>query len=307
MTLHLARWVGFLPWFAVGTAILISFGSAARNWRNAQSPAIEMLLLLTLSTASTVYYCASRLTFGNAPFKYTFVYFGLLMLPLAFLASRSPAGPSTEYQVRQIPWPPGKLWLLLLVYGIVFSTGLFLALRVFGDSVIQHGWTRSSLLALGLPAAAGGLACVLSVIGTKAICRPAQVFLRLALFFHLGVQLGVSSYQSRVDYSTTYDYGQRGLAEAGSFIRNRTDADDLISSMKDVGLLANRRYIENYAALYGGEAQARRLIDAWESGKVRFIVFTEGIGQDQLAVQPVLSEWISRHARLVATFGNYKI
>ncbi len=47
--------------------------------------------------------------------------------------------------------------------------------------------------------------------------------------------------------------------------------------MKDVGLLAERRYVENYSAVYGGEKQARRLIERWEPGKIRLIVFTEGI------------------------------
>jgi hypothetical protein len=87
----------------------------------------------------------------------------------------------------------------------------------------------------------------------------------------------VASYQSRADDSTTYDDGQRGLAAAASFIQSRTDSDDLISSMKDVGLLAERRYVENYSAVYGGEKQARRLIERWEPGKIRLIVFTEGI------------------------------
>jgi hypothetical protein len=301
MGLHLARWSGFLPWLAVGAAILINLRSAIVNRHNSQSSTSEVLLLLTLATASTVYYCATRLTFSNAPFKYTFVYFGILMLPLAFLASRSSAGSSMEGQTRQVSWH------LPAACGIVFSSGLYVALGMLGDSVIQHGWTRSSLLLLGLPAVAGGLACVLGGMGAGAARRPAQAVLRLALFFHLGVQLGVAFYQSHVEYSTTYDYGQRGLAETASFLRSRTDADDLISSMKDVGLLAGRRYIENYGAIYGTEVQVRRLIGAWESGRVRFIVFTEGIGQDQVGVQSLLKDWISHNARLVASFGHYRI
>jgi hypothetical protein len=67
------------------------------------------------------------------------------------------------------------------------------------------------------------------------------------------------------------------LPQRRAFIQSRTDSDDLISSMKDVGLLAERRYVENYSAVYGGEKQARRLIERWEPGKIRLIVFTEGI------------------------------
>jgi len=59
-------------------------------------------------------------------------------------------------------------------------------------------------------------------------------------------------------------------------------------------------------ALYD-PASAARLIAAWESGRVSYIVFTEGIGQDQLSVGPVLQDWIGHNADLVASFGNYRI
>ncbi len=76
--------------------------------------------------------------------------------------------------------------------------------------------------------------------------------------------------------------------------------------MKDVGFLARRRYYENYSALFD-DASAARLIAAWESGKVGYIVFTEGRGQDQLSLKPALRSWIDGNAEQTASFGNYRI
>jgi hypothetical protein len=127
-----------------------------------------------------------------------------------------------------------------------------------------------------------------------------------ALMLHAGIQAGIALYQTRVDYSTTYDYGQRGLQETAEFIASHTTEKDVISSMKDVGFLARRRYYENYASLLNDEAAAR-MIAAWEAGKVAYIVFTEGRGQDQLILKPSLRSWIDDHAEQTASFGNYRI
>ncbi|MFY9823778.1 MAG: hypothetical protein WAM82_20525, partial [Thermoanaerobaculia bacterium] len=127
-----------------------------------------------------------------------------------------------------------------------------------------------------------------------------------ALLVFAGLQAGVAHYQTRVDYSTTYDYGQRGLEETAAFIAARTTQRDVISSMKDVGYLARRRYYENYDAMYN-DAAAARLIAAWDAGKVAYIVFTEGCCADQLSRRPVLANWVASHAEPVASFGNYRI
>jgi hypothetical protein len=36
-------------------------------------------------------------------------------------------------------------------------------------------------------------------------------------------------------------------------------------------------------------------------------VFTEGHGQDQMAVKPSLLKWVSEHCDLVRSFGNYRL
>ncbi len=76
--------------------------------------------------------------------------------------------------------------------------------------------------------------------------------------------------------------------------------------MKDVGFLARRRYYEDYGA-FDNDAAMARLIAAWDSGKVGYMVFTEGRGQDQLAFRPALKSWIAGNAEPVASFGHYRI
>ena len=63
--------------------------------------------------------------------------------------------------------------------------------------------------------------------------------------------------------------------------------------MKDVGFLA------------GGENATCGLIQRWEAGRPRFMVFTEGIGQDALTTQPLLRDWIARHAKVVVSFERH--
>ena len=124
---------------------------------------------------------------------------------------------------------------------------------------------------------------------------------------YCGLQLGVALAQSKVDYATTYDYGQTGFMDTVSFIRLNTAPDDVIASMKDIGFRAHRRYYENYLALYGDDRDEQRFIRAIASGQVKYEVFTEGRGQDQLVIKPSLQKWIAEHCELVRSFGNYRI
>jgi hypothetical protein len=77
--------------------------------------------------------------------------------------------------------------------------------------------------------------------------------------------------------------------------------------MKDIGHLTGRRYFENYAAIYTGAAGAAEFTDRIVAAGVDYLVFTDGIGEDQLAVNPALKQWVEDHTRLVASFGNYRI
>lgn len=302
MLAHNAKWTGVLPWLIAAVALAASARRAvARAARD--SPAWEVMCILLVAIATNLYYCATRLNFAGSPYKYTFVFFGVVTAALAYFVSGSDAAPAAS--LEDDPHGRRRLGLLALA-GCSLLLGWWVA-ESLRDAVIQFGWKRGSALLVGLPALVGAFACV-AVAAGGALARSGwrRVLLAAALF-HLGLQAGVSFYQSRVEYSTTYDYGQRGLVETAEFVRTHTRPDDLISSMKDLGLLAERRYIENYGAVYGPPAQAQNLIKAWESGEVALIVFTEGRGQDRLAVQPLLRDWISREATLVESFGDYRI
>lgn len=291
MAKHLARWTGLLPWLATFAALFYLVRRAFRRPR--ELPALTLAIVLALATLSTGWYGATRLTFANAPYKYAFVFFAILSMPLAAAAA------------RQLPWPSTAV-ARLTALGLTLAAGLGVALMLLRDTVVAEGWGRTSIALLGLPAAAGGLAAMSVLLGVPRFPR-AGALLHAAVCFHLGAQTGVAVVQARAGYSTTYDYGQRGLAEAARFVHDHTDENDVISSMKDLGMLAERRYIENYAALYGGEEQTDRLLEAWESGRVRLIVFTEGIGQDQLVMRPRLASWLREKATVTASFGNYRI
>jgi hypothetical protein len=281
---QLAAWTGLLPGFAA-FAGLVCLGRGVRAERRSVEAAAAVVL--GLAVASVLYYLATRLSFANAPYKYAFAYSAVLSLPLAVFAA-------------------GRTKVRFVWIGLAAAAGFGVAWFLLRDSVPFTGWNTRSLLLLGLPAGLGAAACLRAALGGK---QPGwtNATLLLALSYHLASQAGVALVQATAPYSTTYDYGQRGLAEAARYVDEHTDDDDLISSMKDLGVLADRRYFESYAALYGGEDETDRLIKAWESGRVTLIVFTAGIGQDQLVAKPRLSAWLEHRAELVATRGNYRI
>jgi hypothetical protein len=193
----------------------------------------------------------------------------------------------------------------LAVAGVLLA-GLWLGAVVVRDVLLRHGWVYPQALALWVPAGAALAGLIAWAAGRRSLRSLGAGLVAGALLLHVGIQTGIAAYQSRVEYSTTYNYGQSGLQETAAFIRARTAEQEIISSMKDVGFLAKRRYYENYGALYD-DASAARLIEAWEAGRVSYIVFTEGIGQDGLAIKPALRDWVARNADLAASFGNYRI
>ncbi len=84
MVPFMVRWTGLLPWLSV--ALLLA--ATARRWWDEREPrALYSFWLLSLGGASVVYYCGQVVSFGGAPFKYTFVFWALLSCaPVALLA-----------------------------------------------------------------------------------------------------------------------------------------------------------------------------------------------------------------------------
>jgi hypothetical protein len=293
-------WTGLLPWVSVSVTLA---AAAHRWWRDRDRRALYYFWLLSLAAASVVYYCGQVRTFGDAPFKYTFVFWSLLTSAPALLAAWlwETDGAKDAETARELR-PPA---VALAVAGVLLA-GLWLGAGVVRDVLLRHGWVYPQALALWVPAGVALAGLIAWTAGRRSLRSLGAGLVAGALLLHVGIQAGIAAYQSRVEYSTTYNYGQSGLQETAAFIRARTAEQEIISSMKDVGFLAKRRYYENYGALYD-DASAARLIEAWEAGRVSYIVFTEGIGQDGLAIKPALRDWVARNADLVASFGNYRI
>jgi len=285
-------WTGFLPWLSV--AVLVT-ATARRWWHDREPRALYSFWLLSLCGAGVVYYCGQVTSFGDAPFKYTFVFWALLSCAPVILWAW--LWESDAKDAAGLSWPAGAaLWLAGLGIGAV----------AVQDALIDHRAVYPQTASLWLPAGAALAGLLAWTMDRPSLRRRGAVLAIGALLLFAGLQAGIALYQTRVDYSTTYNYGQRGLRETAAFIASHTTEQDVISSMKDVGFMARRRYYENYDALIS-DAGRERLIAAWESGKVGYIVFTEGRGQDQLVDKPALRSWIDSNAEQVASFGNYRI
>jgi len=294
------RWTGLLPW---AVAILLAFTPAfARHFELRGGALLQFRAVLALALGVTLYYLAQTRSFGAAPYKYVFVFWPLVLLPFALLSGDAVVAVARAgWRLAARVGAAGGVLAILLA-------GLVVGRYVLGDALLPYGAVVTLLpgLVLAGPAVLAVLAALAWHLGGAPRSVSAIAWL-VAAAMHVGVQAGVATYQTQASHSTSYDYGQQGIAETIAYVSSHTAPNALISSMKDVGYQAKRRYLENYLALYGDEAAARRLIQMWESGSVALIVFTEGVGQDQVFLKPILARWLAEHAELVARYGHYRI
>ena len=286
---RLLRWTGALPVLAAGLGCASALFVALRK---RDAGLWHASVVVGTAFFVTLFYCAQTMTFGRAPFKYVFVYWCILAVAPILIAKVWKLEP---------PSLSGKsLWLLAAVYVIGFGIGL----HYVKDEMLSQDLLKRSLFAIWNVPAIGLVVCGVLL----PLHRPiAGRVLAASVVLAGGMACGVARHQAEADYSTTYDYGQQGMREAASVIRILTQPQDMIVSMKDIGFLAERRYLENYKALYEGGQSAERLSRDIRSGAAALAVFTEERGQDQLVVNPALKQEVESQTCLVYIAGNYRI
>lgn len=295
------RWTGLLTW-ALILGLTGAFAYAA--YRRKSLKLYHFLLLASLPLVNILYYWLQVMPFGYSPQKYHFVFWSLLHLPLAVLAAG--IRPGELISSAKIDFVRDRAeslcllaaFVLALVYGIAFVK----------DELILE---QTSSLILSSSLFAPLLICLvvglfLTVLKTRVKARAYQALVALVIICNAGLLTGIAWAQAKRPYTTTYNYGQRGITDAVAYLRSHTSKDDIISSMKDVGFMSERKYFENYGALFEKSA-SDELIKNLETGKIRYAVFTRGIGEDQLDAVPDLKVEVERTCQLVAQFGNYLI
>jgi len=296
-------WTGLVPW------LLLSSSMALVLWRGPRHRdvrAYSWFVVQGVCGVATLYYCAQTMTFGAAPFKYIFVFWGLAVGNMVLFTDAGYWGLVTGSKTGSPGSSSWSRWRTALLAGLFLAS--FLAASFFlKDRMIFEGLTASHRWSLLGPALLV-IAAVVSGLSRQGDLQCwAPRLAMLAVTAYTGLSFGVALHQARAPYSTTYDYGQSGFEETVLFLRMNTTENQVISSMKDIGYAAGRRYIENYGAVYGGPEPAKRLTDAIASGKVHYAVFTEGRGQDQLVVNVELMKWINENCHLVQSFGHYRV
>jgi hypothetical protein len=287
-----ARWSGLLPWV---TAPLVFTPWFPRWFSLSPASRLQVRALVGMALLGSVYYMGQVMTFGYAPFKYIFVFWPLVLLPLGWMVGRAGLAVSGR----------GDRALAAGIVGALATAGIAAAVRLQDAHLLPLATTGPGARAiLALPALVALVAAAWSV---RRVGRTGAILWLAAAALQIGFQGGLALRQARAEHSTDYDYGQLGLADAVGYVRAHTREDEAISSMKDVAFQARRRFFENYLALYGGPAEVAKLIAAWEDGSVSLIVFTEENGQDRVRIKPALAEWLLAHAELVASPGNYRI
>ena len=226
MAPFMASWTGLLPWAAVCAALWTAGRKAlGKDGRRFQHYA----LVLTLAMVTTVYYCAKLTTFGFAPFKYVYVYWGLILTAPLFLA--------TDWGLRRQGWLAQARWpnrnFLMAACGLCLLYGAAAAWSVikYRDSAMISRFTLPDRWAVPIVPAA----LLLAGLAFTRYRKLRLGLLATALTLYCGIEFGVAAWQSKVPYSTTYDYGETGFLETVAFLRGNTGPDDVISSMKDIG------------------------------------------------------------------------
>lgn len=294
MAPFMANWTGLTPW--AGLIAGIVYGS----WRWAHRKdhqSLHATLLLVLAASSTLYYCGQTTTFGGAPFKYTYVYWGVAIAAIVVLAL-----PPESFEHTPVP---ALSWGRVPIFVGLWVGCALAGLAFIRDTVLLEESNRlsfSSVLFLPLIVFLLGL-----VVRARGRIFAGETLAACGLIVYGGFQAGVAVYQNSQEYATTYDYGQRGFPDAVNFVTANTGPNDVIESMKDVGYAAHRRYFENYGALYGDKQEGAKLIDWAASGRAKLSIFTEGRGQDQLVINPLLRDWFTGRCRLLGSFGNYRV
>lgn len=300
------RWTGFLPWLGLGV-FLVMCGAGALRRRDHAHPDGQVAreraqitgAVFGMAVLATLYYAGQRYTFGNAPYKYVYVFWPLVCMALALTAiGAKPDGtrwvPSLSVQSRRA--------LTAAVLMLIIVIGWTAALTLFRDDYLRGGAiTPLSFWLLPTMVLAGAL-----VAWTLRHYRSAAGLVWALIALHVGFQSAICVHQAQQPYSTTYNYGQLGLAATASFIQLHTNPQDVVFCMKDLGPIANRRYIESYGYMYGGAERSGQAIETIKS-RVRLVVATEQIGEDQLIMNSALKRWVETNCRLIKSLGNYRI
>jgi hypothetical protein len=288
------KWTGLLPWAGVIAAFGYCGAMAVRR-RNLCTYAAG--ITFGFAGLGSMYYSAQQLTFGNSPYKYNYVFWGIISAGAAYL-----------YAVLLEPkarlTPVLRRWIWIGSLGI-FSGAVFLGDIYFKDGVMRLG-SRDFLPSWPYWLLPTAIFCLIACAFYKRQHLLAA-FAIMLVAFHVGLELGVTLYQVRQTYSTTYNYGQEGLTETAWYLRSVTNENDVIAALKDLGPLTQRRYYENYGYLYGGEQGADKFIGLMTSRTIRYAVFTENLGEDQLVMNARLQDWIARNCRVVKSIGNYRV
>jgi hypothetical protein len=288
------KWTGLVPW----AAAIAAFGyCASRTIRRRDWRAYTAAVAFGVALLGSIYYAGQQLSFGSSPFKYNYVFWGIICAGAAYLyASFIEPETGSVQAVNPLMWVA-----IVAIFGGAVALG---AIRVTdrtlwsGASDFAQYWPYWLLPTLIFCA----IAC--AIYKRKYLLASLAVML---FAFHIGLQLGIVLYQVRQTYSTTYNYAQSGLDATACYLRSVTEVTDIIGSMKDLGPLAQRRYYENYGYIYSGPKGADDFSRLLVARKIRYAVFTETIGEDQLVVNTNLRDWIEHNCRLVRSIGNYRI
>lgn len=289
-------------------AITLAVGSLLFRKDRTKSDSI-VLVFAGMAAFVTLFYLSLTGAFGGF-FKYPYAVFPLFVLVLARYMSKTLA-----IMPRYKGWLTSRFGGALTpanmdVAWIVLASGMAVAVCYFHNPVIRDASTyQDQPVAYSMMFLVPISALLLAGLSVK---KPVELFMRYGLSALLAMmvvsQFWISRSQAVAPYPTTYHFGQMGLDETVSYLKNEAGTNETIWAMKDVGHYSGLKYIENYPLLFKPLSDMERGIgDLVEVRKVRYFVVTKNIGQDRIDAYSDLKTALETCCSVNREFGNFVI
>jgi hypothetical protein len=121
----------------------------------------------------------------------------------------------------------------------------------------------------------------------------------------IGVGAAISRYHAISPFPTKYSYGQRGMDQTISYLKERLQTGEVVWGMKDIGFYTGNRYEESYGYYFA--KNSREKIRALRDSGIRYFVATKGIGEDRIDAYPDVLSALEECCYLDRQFGNFYI
>jgi hypothetical protein len=260
----------------------------------------KVLSIMIFSVFVTVFYCCLIAPFGGF-FKYPYPVFQFACLGVALVCSSTIE--STHSVCKKTNWIIPRSAFLFLLFGATTLISGYCQIRFWGDhSNFGVRLSANNMILIGASVAIL-MGCLLSQVSS--LKSAIILLIPIAFGVVIGVGVTISRYHAISPFPTKYSYGQRGMDQAISYLKERLQTGEVVWGMKDIGFYTGNRYEESYGYYFKNDS--REKIRALRNSGIRYFVATKDIGEDRIDAYPDILSALEECCYLDNQFGNFYI